>query len=141
MADSAAGTQWSRRSEAATALPKAVRFAATSCTGATKLLLRTWASAITTPQANVTDRRKGTTALVFLLVASRSVQGHLHFTNFEARTGHATLVLSGLRFKVRARPAGQPVDVARGTPSRSGCTSARRMSTVAIWLRRPLPPS
>src|SRR3954470_19027422 len=75
MADSSAGAQWPRSTEAATAQLKAVRFAATSYAGATKLLLRTWATAITSPQANVTDSRKLTTGPLFLVVWGHAVLG------------------------------------------------------------------
>src|SRR4051812_27825565 len=60
-AESTAGAQWPSNTEAATAQPKARRLAATSYTGATKFVFTTWATAITTPQANVTDSRRLTT--------------------------------------------------------------------------------
>src|SRR3954447_9400294 len=60
-AESTAGAQWPSNTEAATAQPKARRLAATSYTGATKFVFTTWATAITTPQANVTDNRRLTT--------------------------------------------------------------------------------
>jgi hypothetical protein len=63
IAESSAGAQWPSSSDAATAQPNAVKFATTSYAGATKLLLSTWATAITSPQANVTDSRMLTTDL------------------------------------------------------------------------------
>lgn len=53
-----AGTQWSSRIDAASAHANAVRFAATSYRGATNCPLRTWATAMTTPQANVIERSR-----------------------------------------------------------------------------------
>lgn len=50
-----AGTQWSSRIDAASAHANAVRFAATSYRGAMNCPLRTWATAMTTPQANVIE--------------------------------------------------------------------------------------
>ena len=57
-AESSAGPKCPSSNEAATAHAKAVRFAITSWTGAMNRRLKTCATAMTTPQANVTERRK-----------------------------------------------------------------------------------
>jgi protein-S-isoprenylcysteine O-methyltransferase Ste14 len=59
--DSSAGTQWVSSKDAATAQPKAIKLATTSYTGAMNRRLRTCATAITSPQAKVTDSRRLTT--------------------------------------------------------------------------------
>lgn len=66
--ESDTGTQWWSKADADAAHMNARRFATTSYTGATKLRLRTWDTAMTTPHANVTDSSALTMASVWRLV-------------------------------------------------------------------------
>src|SRR3954467_12663470 len=73
-AESSAGAMWPSSSDATIAQAKAMRFAATSYAGATKSLFMTWATAMTSPQAKVTDSRKFT-ELVCLSASEPAYEG------------------------------------------------------------------